>query len=303
MSFPLYKDITKNANDLLRKGYVTAEKYAFKVEFDTTSQSGTQLTPYLQRTLENNVEGELKVKCSCKDLSITSTENTKQDISIEITPSKHTPSGFKWLANVSSNVPELVEKSKAKLQLELKNDYSNTSLAIEHPLGSIGQSSQKPAEGKATFNSVFGSREKGFALGFDTELSLATYSLNTFNTTLAVNKPDIDFALFSKKKFGSANGLTVGVNYFQKLTTSRWTETQVASEISYDLNDKSSAFALGLAFKPSDASTIKTRYDSKGLLGFLYTDKWNGPLTVAFGADWNILAGAGLQHSIKLTFK
>jgi len=301
MSFPLYKDITKNANDLLRKGYVSAEKYAFRVDFDTTSVSGTQLTPYLQRNLDNNIEGELKVKCGCKDLTITSTENTKQDISLEIAPSKHSASGLKWILNASSNVTELVDKSKLKGTLELKNDYSNTSLTIEYPIRQ--SASQKPVEGKTTLNSVFGSKDKGFSLGFDSELSLATYSLNALNTTLAVNKPDIDFALFSKKKFGSSNNLVVGVNYFQKLTTSRWTDTQVASEVSYDLNDKSSAFALGLAFKPSDASTIKTRYDSKGLLGFLYTDKWNGPLTVAFGADWNVLGGAGLQHSIKLTFK
>jgi hypothetical protein len=301
MSFPLYKDITKNANDLLKKGYVTTEKYAFRVDFDTTTASGTQLTPYLQRTLDNNVEGELKVKCNFKDHTITSTENTKQDISLEISPSKNLPSGLKWALNASSNVTELVEKSKLKATLELKNDFSNTSLSFEHPIRQ--PVSQKPAEGKATLNSVFGSKEKGFALGFDTELSLATYSLNSLNTTLAINKPDIDFALFSKKKFGSANNLIVGVNYFQKLTTSRWTDTQVASEVSYDLNEKSSAFALGLSFKPSEASSVKTRYDSKGLLGFLYTDKWNGPLTVAFGADWNILGGAGLQHSIKLTFK
>jgi len=301
MSFPLYKDITKNANDLLRKGYVSAEKYAFRVDFDTTSASGTQLTPYLQRTLDNNLEGELKVKCGCKDLSITSTENTKQDVSLEIAPSKHTPSGFKWSLNVSSNVTDLLDKAKVKGSVEHKNDYYNTSLTIEYPIRQ--PASQKPVEGKALLNSVFGSKERGFSLGFDSELSLANYSLNAVNTTLAVNKPDIDFALFSKKKFGNASNLVVGVNFFQKLTTSRWTDTQVASEVSYDLNEKTSAFALGLAFKPSEASTIKTRYDSKGLLGFLYTDKWNGPLTVAFGADWNVLGGANLQHSIKLTFK
>jgi len=301
MSFPLYKDITKNANDLLRKGYVSAEKYAFRVDFDTTSVSGTQLTPYLQRNLDNAVEGELKVKCGCKDINITSTENTKQDISLEISPTKHSASGFKWALNASSNVTELLDKSKVKATFELKNDFSNTLLSIEHPIRQ--SASQKPVEGKITFNSVFGSKENGLSLGFDSELSMATYSPNSLNTTLAVNKPDIDFALFSKKKFGNASNLVVGVNFFQKLTTSRWTDTQVASEVSYDLNEKTSAFALGLAFKPSEASTIKTRYDSKGLLGFLYTDKWNGPLTVAFGADWNVLGGANLQHSIKLTFK
>jgi len=110
-------------------------------------------------------------------------------------------------------------------------------------------------------------------------------------------------AAFFKKKIGS-NNKVVGLNYFQKLPNSKWTATQVATEVSYDLGgEKNSTFALGLSFKPSDNSTVKTRYDSKGLLGFLYTEKWNGPLSVAFGADWNVTGGAGIQHSIKLTFK
>jgi len=299
MSLPLYKDITKNANDLLRKGYVSSEKYAFRVDFDTTSQAGTQLTPYLQRNLDNNVEGELKVKCACKELSITTTENTKQDISVEIGPSKHYDNGFKWTLNLNSNMTELMDKAKAKAIVEYKKDFANTSLTVEHP---IKPTSQKPEEGKLLFSTVLGKKDSPFSLGIDTEVSLATYSPKTFNTTFAVTKSDIDMAAFFKKKIGS-NNKVVGLNYFQKLTNSKWTATQVATEVSYDLGEKNSTFALGLSFKPSDNSTVKARYDSKGLLGFLYTEKWNGPLSVAFGADWNVTGGAGIQHSIKLTFK
>jgi len=284
----------------LRKGYVPAERYSFKVEFDTTSSSGTQLTPYIQQNLDNNVEGELKAKCGCKDFTITSTENTRQDVSIEFGSPTYSK-GIKWTVNASSNVTDLVDKLKGKATIEFKNDYSNSSLSLEHPLRQ--SASQKQAEGKATFNTVVGSKENGVALGFDSELSLATYSLNSFNTTFAFNKSDGDFALFWKQKFGSGNNRVVGANVFHKLKDSKWNDTQIATEISFDTTEKTSAFALGLSFKPSDSSSLKTRYDSKGLFGFLYTDKLSGPLSVAFGADWNVLGGGPLQHSIKLTFK
>jgi len=302
MSFPLFKDITKSLNDLLKKGFPSAEKYAFRVEFDNTSSSGTQVTPHLQRTGEN-LEGELKVKCGCSDFQITTTENLKQEVSIEIANAKHSARGFKWTLNLSSNLSEFIEKAKAKITGEFKNEVTTTSLTVEHPIKSSGGSSQRSEDGKLIFNSVFGSKEKGVSAGVDSEFSLTSNSPKTLNTTVVFTKKDLDLALFSKKKFGT-NSLVVGANFFQKLDSSKWTDSQLGGEISYDIGEKSPSLALGASFKPADASTFKTRFDSKGLLGFLYTEKWNGPLSVSFGADWNVLGGANpFQHSIKLLFK
>jgi len=51
MSFPPYKDITKSLNELIKKGYPSAEKYSFRAESDITSPSGFQATPYIQKNL------------------------------------------------------------------------------------------------------------------------------------------------------------------------------------------------------------------------------------------------------------
>jgi len=298
MSFPAFKDITKSLNDLLKKGFPSAEKYAFRVEFDNTSSSGTQVTPFLQRVGEN-LEGELKVKCGCSDYQITTTENLKQEVSVEVTKAKHSARGFKWTLNLSSNLSEFVEKAKGKLTGEIKNEYTTSSITVEHPIKQA-----KPSDdAKLIINSVFGSKDKGVSAGVESEFSLATHSPKTLNTTVVFSKKDLDLALFGKKKFGG-NSLIVGANFFQKLESSKWTDAQLGGEISYDIGEKSPALALATQFKPADSATFKARFDSKGLLGFLYTEKWNGPLSVSFGADWNVLGGANpFQQSVKLLFK
>jgi hypothetical protein len=293
----MFVHVIQSLNDLLKKGFPSAEKYAFRVEFDNTSSSGTQVTPHLQRTFDNNTEGELKVKCNCKDYQTTSTENLKQDVSFEFGTAKHSARGVKWTLNLSSNLSDFVDKSKGKFTGEFKNDFSNSSVVFEHPF-------KQQSESKLTLNSVFGSKEKGLSAGVDSEISISSHSLQTLNAAIACNKKDIDISLFLKKKFGNSGGVTVGTNYFQKVENSTWKDLQVGGEVSYGFNEKATAFTLATSFKPADASTLKARYDSKGLLGFLYTEKWNGPLSVSFGSDFNLLnPGNPIQHSIKLAFK
>jgi len=302
MSFPAYKDITKSLNDLLKKGFPSAEKYSFRVEFDNTSSSGTQVTPFLQR-VGDNLEGELKVKCGCGDYQLTTTENLKQEVSFEVTNAKHSARGFKWTLNLSSNLSEFLEKAKGKITAELKNEYTTSSVTVEHPIKQGEGASQRGDDAKLILNSVFGSKEKGVSAGVESEISLSTHSPKTLNTTVVFSKKDLDLALFGKKKFGG-NSLVVGANFFQKLENAKWTDAQLGGEISYDIGEKSPALALAAQFKPADSATFKTRFDSKGLLGFLYTEKWSGPLSVSFGADWNVLGGAApFQQSVKLLFK
>jgi len=300
MSFPLFKDISKNASDFLKKGFPTAEKYAFRVELDNTSSSGIQFTPHLQQTLDKNIEGEIKAKFTVRDHQITTTGNMKEEATFEISPSKHSARGIKWTINLASNLSEFVDKAKLKATLECKSDISTTSLVTEHPFKHGGKSD----DSKVSLNTVFGSKEKGLSVGLDSEISLSSFSLKNVNATLAYNKDDIDITVFSKKKFGGE--LIVGGNYFQKLLTDKWNDAQVAGELSYNINDHTQDFSLGASFKPSDPATLKTRFDSKGLLGFVYTEKWSGPLSVSLGSDWNILGAAGatpFQYNIKLAFK
>jgi len=302
MYFPLFKDISKNASELLKKGYPSSDKYAFKVELDSTSSSGLQAQPWIQSTQEKTIEAELKTKFPIRDFSVTTTGNNKQDVSIEISPAKNFSNGVKFTANVNTNLGNIVEKAKGKLTLEVKNEKVTTNLILEHPLKH--SSAQKADEAKLTGNSVFGSKEKGLSMGLEADFSFSSLSVKTFNSALAYNKDESEASIFTKTKYGGSTVL--GVNYFQKLSKSSWKDTQLAAELSYDLNDKTSAFTLGASFKPSDSSSLKTRFDSKGLVGFAYTEKRDGPLSVTFGADWNVLGAANaspFQTNIKLSLK
>jgi len=300
MSFPLFKDITKNTNDFLKKGFPTTEKFGFRVEFDTTSSSGIQFTPHLQQTLDKNIEGELKTKFFCKDHQFITTGNLKEDVSFEVSPSKHSSKGLKWTAHLSSNLNDFSDKAKGKLTLEIKSDYATSTISGEHPFKHSNL--LKSDDSKVLLNSVFGSKEKGVSAGFDTEFSVSSLQLKNVNTAIAFNKGDIDISLFSKKKVGGST--SVGSNFLQKLTSDKWADAQVGGELSFDLNDKTHSYILAAGFKPSDPSTFKARFDSKGLLGFVYTEKWSGPLSVTFGSDWNINGAANpFTYGIKLAFK
>jgi hypothetical protein len=301
MYFPLYKDVTKNATELLKKGYPSSEKYAFKVEFDSTSSSGLQATPWIAENQDKTIEAELKTKFPLRDFTVTTTGNLKEDVSFEISPAKNYSNGFKWTANLNTNLTNVSDKAKGKVTLELKNEKLTSNLVFEAPLR---QSGGKSDDSKLTANAVFGSKEKGLSTGFETEFSLSSFSLKNVNTTVSYNKDDSEAAIFTKTKLGGSTN--VGANYIHKLSNSSWRDTQLGAEVSYDINDKSSSFTLGASYKPSDSSTLKTRFDSKGLLGFVYTEKWNGPLSVTFGSDWNVLGAANaspFQYSIKLAFK
>jgi len=299
MSFPLFKDVGKNANDLLKKGYPSTEKYAFRVELDTTSSNGIQFQPYLQETLSKSMEGELKAKGSLKNFTFTGTGNLKEDLSLEITPSNN-PKSLKWTLNTSSNMSDFIDRLKGKASVEFRNDYSTTSFTLESLVS--GKSAKSEDASKVLMSSVFGSLNKGFALGVDTEYSPTSNEFKSLNTAFSYTKSDIEVSLFSKTKIGGAT--TLSASYFQRYV--HGTDTvQLAGELGCELNKKPS-LALGLSFNPSFDSTFKGRFDSKGLLGLSYTEKWKGPLSVTITSDWNVLGAEGnapFQYGVKLAFK
>jgi len=299
MSFPLFKDIGKNSNDLLKKGFPSTDRYAFRVELDTTTNSGIQFTPFLQETLSKSIEGELKAKFNYRDVAFTTTGNMKEDVSLEI--AHQTKKGAKLTVALNSNMGNFVEKLKGKAGLELRTDYTTSAIAIEAALPN--NAPHKPSDDlpKATLSSVFGSKEKGIAFGIDLEASPTTQELKSINGAIAYNTSDLEFTVFSKTKGNAA--MTVGANYFQKYPY-MGRDVLLGAELTYDLSGKGSAFVIGAQFKPDESSTIKGKFDSKGLLGLNYTEKWKGPLSVTFTSDTNLLGGESpFQYGVKLAFK
>jgi len=306
MAFPLFKDVGKSANDLLKKGYVSTEKYAFRVEAETTSSSGIQVNPFMQATTDRSIEGEVKTKFPVKDFQLTTTAHTKQDLSLEIAPrfpsSLHSET-FKWSTTLSTNLLDFFEKLKGKATLEYRNEFTTTAVSGE----STFRRSTKPDESpKLNFSSVFGSKDRGVSAGIDTEISVASQQLKTINSALSYSTKDLDVTIFSKTKIGGTSSTIVGTNFYQRSFGTNTNDTHIGGEISYDLKSNSPSFLLGVSSKPTSDSTTKARFDSKGILGFSYTEKWGGPLSITFMSDWNVYGSSSdspFQYGLKLAFK
>jgi len=308
MAFPLFKDVGKSNNDLLKKGFPANDKFLFRVELDSTSQSGIQFIPHIQETQAKTLEGELKSKFEYKNLNFTAIGNLKEDVSLEATPTKAT-NGFKWTLVANSNMSNFVDRLKGKCTLELRNDFTTSALSIEGTLKKDGGKSEDNP--KILFSSVFGLKERGVFGGIDLEIAPTSQDIKTVNTALGLTKSDSEISLFSKTKVGTST--TVGAIYFQKYPyLSR--DILLGGELAYDLNSKkpTPTLTLGSQFKPDDDTTIKTRVDSKGQVGLAITEKWRGPLSVTLAADLNVLGvgvgGGGenpssFQYGLKFAFK
>jgi len=299
MAWPLFKDIGKSSNDLLKKGFPVNDKFAFRAELDSTSQSGIQFLPYLQETQTKTVEGELKTKFEYRSFAFTAIGNLKEDVSLEVSPTKAT-NGFKWTATANSNMSDFVERLKGKLGVELRNDITSTALSVESAVKRGGKSEDAP---KFLLSSVVGLKESGIAVGIDVEVAPSTQEFKSLNGALALSKADLDLTFFSKTKVGGST--TVGTNYFQKYPF-RGRDILLAGELEFELSSKKPTLTLGAQFKPDDDTTVKTRASSKGLVGVSITEKWRGPLSVTLATDLNVLGGEGnppFQYGVKLAFK
>jgi len=288
MAFPLFKDIAKNANDLLKKGYPTVEKYSSRIEWDTISSSGMQFQPFLQRTAAG-AEGELKAKFTVREALVTASGNLKEDITLEATR-PFTPA-LKWTLLVASNTSAFIDRLRGKGTLEYRNDFTSTSASLDYT-----PSSGKGVEPlKVLVSSVIGKKDLGLAGGVDLELGTSG-ELKALNLAALFTRSDGETSLFAKR---GALGTTVGANYFQKLSG----DVAAGGEIGYDLARRNTTLILGAQFKPAETSTIKGRVDSKGLVGVSISDKLNSSMTLTWIADWNIFGDAPFQYGVKFAFK
>eukprot|EP01101_Sappina_pedata_P008957 TRINITY_DN5081_c2_g1_i1.p1 TRINITY_DN5081_c2_g1~~TRINITY_DN5081_c2_g1_i1.p1 ORF type:complete len:301 (-),score=195.79 TRINITY_DN5081_c2_g1_i1:100-1002(-) len=300
MAIPLFKDIGKNSNDLLKKGFPSVDGYKFRAEVDTTTENGVQFTPFIQDS-NGNISGELKTKFGYKGFVFTASQNLKEDISIEATPEKAT-NGFKYTVNLATHASSFTDRLKAKLSAEYRNEKISSTASLEGPL-----KSGKASEAKLLFSTVAGDKARGVAAGVDLEVVPASQELKAVNGALVFSKRDYDFSIYSKTKLGAETATTVGTNFFQRLNV-QGRDVVLAAELSYELNKKKTSLILGSQFKPDADTTVKVRADSKGLVGVAITEKWRGPLSVTLSSDLNLLGAAGegyppFQYGVKLAFK
>jgi len=104
-----------------------------------------------------------------------------------------------------------------------------------------------------------------------------------------------------KRKFGSKGSTKVGFNYSAKLPDSEgFKNTFIAAELACELGDKP-VLSLGATWKPDDLSNLKTRINTKGNLGFAFTQRMKGPFTFTVSSDVNALDLSALRTALKIS--
>jgi len=301
----LYKDIGKNANDLTNKGFVSADRYQWKLEVDTTSDNGVQFLPSLSQASSGILEGELKSKFKACNSSFTVSGNLKQELSIEAASDKPLKGLVKPTLTLSTLMDNPLERSKIKIQTEFRGNYGNLTALLELPVSRfLRDPSPKSEQLKANVTAVVGLSDYGVSTGAEVEVAPENGQIRALNLVLSYAQSNLEVSAFSKRR---DNSFTLGANFYQKLpATSRLRDAVVGAELTHDLSDKPPTITIAGSTKPDETSTVKSRISSKGILGLAYTQKFNGPFAVTFGADLDVLrareAGA-LQWGVKLAVK
>jgi voltage-dependent anion channel protein 2 len=306
MSFPpLYKDIGKNANDLANKGFVSTDRYQWKVEVDVTAENGVQFLPSLTQTTSGSIDGELKTKFKACNHSFTALLNLKQELSLEAAADKPVRGLVKPTFTLSTYIDNPIERAKLKCQTEFRFNYGNVTASAEIPVSRfLREVSFKPEQPKTNISAVFGLKDYGVALGSDVEISPENGQVKAFNTVFSYVQSNLEASVFSKRRDAS---LTVGGNVYQRLAASAYLrDSSVGAELTHDFSDKPPTLTIAGTNKPDESSTLKGRVSSKGVVGLAYTQKFNGPFTLTVGADLDVLRArdvGSLQYGFKLAVK
>jgi len=307
MSFPpAYADVGKNANDLTNKGFVSSDRYQWKVEVDVTSDNGVQFLPSLTQTSNGSLEGELKSKFKAYDHSITASANLKQELSLSAAADKPLRGVVKPTITLSTHADNPVERAKLKVQTELRQpSYGIITASAEIPVARfLREVNFKPEQPKANISAVVGLRDYGVVAGIDVEISPENGQVRALNTVAAYTQSNLEASVFSKRK---DSNLTVGGNFYQRLpASSRLRDASVGAELTHDFSDKPPTLTIAGTNKPDETATVKARVSSRGIVGFAYTQRFNGPFTVTVGADLDVLKArdvGSLQWGVKLAVK
>jgi len=198
--------------------------------------------------------------------------------------------------------------SNSSQHFEYRSEYGNSTLSVELPLNSTPSSSENSSQQskepvpKGIFSLVLGHRDCGFAAGAEIEASTHSYEIQALNAIGSYTASDLEVTVFSKTKFTpNATSTILGVSYIQDLV-SRWKSLALGGELTYD--GKAPSLSLGGTYKPDEASTVKTRINTSGLVGFSYTQRWGGPFAVTFSNDFNLISHTDpAQFGVKISLK
>jgi len=278
MSHPgLFKDLGKRVSDLLTKEFPTDEK---KVEWKgQTSNNVTIESNFLQKG-DGAIVGTLTPSYKYKPygMNFLAEINTKKDVKIETSVENQLVDGLKLTLTGEAKG----DTTFATVAAEYKHEYATATASFDY--GKANGSTVKAT-------SVFG--QKGYSLGLSAEYFLGNTEaseLKTFNTTLAYASKEFDASIFGRL-ITDKDKNEVGATYFHNINT----DLAVGTEVVFDTanSDAKPKLSFGTLYKLNDDTSVKGKFDTNGVLGVSWNQKFNKNSKVIVGAniDTNNLSG------------
>jgi hypothetical protein len=290
-----FKDIGKDANDLLNKGY---DDYDTKFEINAVGLNASVKASFTKNQEKTSGSLEYKTKCEkCGDL--TTTLDFGKSVKVSAVSKDKFIQKLDTTLEFSSNPAKLFDDAKLKLVTDYAHDAATISNSVTYPVSGAG----------ATLVSslVVGSKEHGVVLGGEFELSAARSQLTRGEGALSYKKGSIALALFSKTNRDNTNNALnhkFGANLHYRLAApASWNPiNQLAFETVYNPKASNLDIAVAASAKPDATSTLKAKVNSNGNINVAFNKDLEKPLSVAVFAATSLHSVSDVKLGLKLAY-
>jgi len=293
-----FKDLGKQANDLLKKDFPLNEKYEWKAEFNAPSAlNGTFTGSLTKNPKEGQNAGDVSYKIPLKLGTFTTKFDLARNLKLEHNKKNFPVKGFDITEElVLKFKEELFTSGSFKLGCDYRRDWVNGSFTFNRGFGS-----------KANLTSALTLGTPELALGLETDIS-DNLEVKSLNGIFSFVDSRLSATLFwkSKRQNDQVFNNTTGTNFYFK--SSQVKDLAVGGELEYKLSDNDNAspnptLAFGAIWKPEDSITVKGRLLSTGFLGVSLNSQWSSSVSMTYSADVDVknpTAVDALKHAFKL---
>jgi hypothetical protein len=275
----LFKDLGKQANDLLNKGFYEHEKYSFKVDGTLVSPNGVKATPSVQISSDQSYSGSLKlIFPTANGYTATYTQDLKNALKLELTLDSYLRGVFKPTLELSTNSRTLTNALKIKQTVDLATTWGASSVGVTYALAT-----RVP---QLNFSHVFA---RNFNLGigaFGVETDITRGKDIPVNVVASLISPSLTATIFGYFFVNKPKAARYAVSFYGPLASNP--TTSVGAELQYDNDGKATQIAVGTSHKIDLSSTLKTRFNSRGVFGVVYSKRLQDSFTLSVLADVNV---------------
>lgn len=290
-----FKDIGKDASDLLSKGY---DDYDTKFEVNASGLNANVKASFTRNQDRLTSSLEYKTKCEkCGDL--TTTIDFGKSVKLSAVSKDKFIQKLDVTTELSSNPSKLFDDAKLKVTADYAHDAATLSNSLTYPVSGAGAT--------VVSSLVVGSKEHGVVLGGEVELSSARGQLTRGDAALSYKKGSLAVTLFSKTNRDNTNNALnhkLGGNFHYRVAEpTRWNPiNQLAVETIYNPKASNLDIAVAASAKPDATSTLKAKVNSNGNINVAFNKDLNKPLSVGVFAATSLHSVSDVKLGLKVAY-